>query len=183
MNKTLWFIWLAKCYHILPFQVWQGGDQPIDINEHPTIQEIKQYLYFISVTSHWAKRSQNHFSAKSRLLKGGKLYMPTLIGRNSPCTKVQWMMGAVCHQQTPLSYTAEIRNVIIFCHFVSRQYRHVAIIWHDVKTCRYHKSTIGNAKHLDIVTKEHQQKKNTPTHSCSLNSWVSACTTELSVHI
>ena len=135
------------------------------------------------ITSHLAKRSQKQNSAKSCLLKGRKMYLPTLIARNIPCTKVQWMMWAVCHQQTPLSYTAEIRKVNIFCHFMPRQYQSMPITRHDVKTCRYHKSTTSNAKHLGAVTKEHQQKKNTPTHSCSSNSWVSACTTELSVRI
>jgi hypothetical protein len=135
------------------------------------------------VSSHWPKRLRKQNSAKSLLLMGGKLYLPTLIAQNAPCTKVQWMIGAVCHQQTSLSYTAENRNVIIFCHFVSRQYRRVAIIWHDVKTYWYHKSTTGTVKYLGTMTNEHTQKKNTLTHSCTSNSWVSACTTKSSVHI
>ena len=102
------------------------------------IQEIKYLLYFITITSQWAKRLRKQNSAKLLLLMGGKLYLPTLIGRNSPCTKLQWMMGAVCHQQTSLSYTAENRNVIIFGVIGPGQYRRVAIIWHGVKTCKYH---------------------------------------------
>jgi hypothetical protein len=59
----------AKGQHILPFQVWHGGDQPIDINAYPIKKEKTPQLYFIMITSHWAKRSQKQNSAKSRLLK------------------------------------------------------------------------------------------------------------------
>jgi hypothetical protein len=151
-------MWLAKSKHILPFQVWHGGDQPIDINAYPIKKEKTSQLYFVMITSPWAKRSQKQNSAKSCFLKGRKMYLPTLIARTIPCTKVQWIMWAVCHQQTPLSYTAEIRKVNIFCHFMPRQYQSMPITWRDVKTCRYHKSTTNKVKHQGIMTNEHEQK-------------------------
>jgi hypothetical protein len=106
--NTLHFIELAKSNHFWPNEVWHSSDKPIDINKYHIIKEKTPQLYFVKITLHWAKRSQNQNSAKSHLLKGRKLYLPTLIARNVPCTKVQWMMGAVCHQQPPWSQNRKV---------------------------------------------------------------------------
>ena len=59
------------------------------------------------------------------------MHLPTLIAQNVPCTKVQQMMGAVCHQQTPLSYTAETRKVIILA----------VLALDNIKACQSHSTT------------------------------------------
>ena len=80
------------------------------------------------------------------------MHLPTLIAQNVPCTKVQQMMGAVCHQQTPLSYTAETRKVIILA----------VLALDNIKACQSH-STMS--KHVRI-TKTQQASSNTlaPTY-------------------
>ena len=50
------FFRCAKSDHIWRFQVWHSSDQPIDIKEYPIIKEKTPQLYFITITSHWAKR-------------------------------------------------------------------------------------------------------------------------------